>query len=258
MRWYNALLLGAVLLLVAAWESSAIPHYANECNYDESGQKYCTSYHITLYATWKIAEFFDNHNGTFSALFAAIVAVFTWRLWKSTDKLWVVTNQNFVTEHRPWISVDAKLTEFRFRNGNAVFDIEIILKNCGNSPATRVFVNAKAILPNTANVVAEQTQFREVTRTQAAGANGFVIFPEETVSFFQTLAVSKSQIESASFGANRSFVPYVFACVDYGFMFEKGNHQTSANFFFGGIPAQATDGVFEAEIMRFPLWDIAD
>ena len=145
------------MLLIAAFESSAISQYAKECNYDEAGQKYCTSYHVALYVPWKLAEFFDIHNGTFSALFAAVVAGFTWRLWKSTDKLWiagerqigvaekaaksaeasnVLSRKIFVAEQRPWLLWHIPAITTIANDGKQLtISISGELSNIGKTPA---------------------------------------------------------------------------------------------------------------------------
>jgi hypothetical protein len=92
------LVVACALLLLGAcvWFSSGAPTHASIC--EENSQTHadsCSSHNIAFVVIRHVVKFFDDHNGSFSALFAAAVAIFTWFLWKatvglgaSTDKLW--------------------------------------------------------------------------------------------------------------------------------------------------------------------------
>ena len=170
MRPWKALLLGAAVLLIVAWESSEIPHYANECNYDEAGQKYCTGYHIALYVPWKLAEFFDSHNGTFSALFAAAVAWFTWRLWKTTKGMLKATGRQldfieseFIATHRPQIIVRgvSLWNENQLIQNNRA-QIWITAINAGETDALISEIKARAFVVRPADTINVGQDFHEI------------------------------------------------------------------------------------------------
>jgi hypothetical protein len=102
--------IGCVLLIfgIWLWISSGLPTTAYIC--DQSPQTHkeeCASYNIAFVTVWHVAKFFDDHNGTFSALFAAAVAVLTWYLCKatiglreSTDKLWDAGERQIKTSRK--------------------------------------------------------------------------------------------------------------------------------------------------------------
>jgi hypothetical protein len=88
-----AVVLGGLLILIAAWGTSALPHYVNDCTYDqEAHAKKCAPNHIVLVALRRISEFIEDYDKIIVALTGAAVAAFTGTLWWSTRKLWRVTN----------------------------------------------------------------------------------------------------------------------------------------------------------------------
>lgn len=119
---------GLLLIVIAAWESSVIPHYVTECAKSaETGQQQCASYYTAFYIPWQIAKFVDDHSGTFSAIFAAAVAGFTWRLYVSTTDL--------ANAERPiLVPLNFKLTGIRDFS-LAEVDFWFDFQNVGRTPA---------------------------------------------------------------------------------------------------------------------------
>jgi hypothetical protein len=83
-------------LFATAWWLSIIPHDVAVCSYSyENGQQECSRYNSIRFAIWRSATFFDEHNWIIATIFAGLLTLFTWRLWRatadlkgSTDKLW--------------------------------------------------------------------------------------------------------------------------------------------------------------------------
>lgn len=55
---------------------------------DHSADKNCSPYELVLLFGARVFDFLHQYEGAFTALSTVAVAVFTWRLWVSTDKLW--------------------------------------------------------------------------------------------------------------------------------------------------------------------------
>lgn len=85
---------GILLVACAAWlqvgiQSSVIPARGEICQQnEETKEKECSVQHISLVALWQVAKFVKDFEGAITALSTVVLAVFTWRLWWSTDNLW--------------------------------------------------------------------------------------------------------------------------------------------------------------------------
>jgi hypothetical protein len=74
-----------IVILVLQSDATA---YGEICEYTQAGQKECTTHHIILVALWKIQKVLNDIGATITALATIAIAVFTYTLKKSTDKLW--------------------------------------------------------------------------------------------------------------------------------------------------------------------------
>ena len=86
----------AILIAVLFWTGS-IPEYAQICEHDKNtGQENCATHHISSVIIWSIGNFLERHNGAITAIATIIIAVFTWRLWWSTNNLWSAAEKSGV------------------------------------------------------------------------------------------------------------------------------------------------------------------
>jgi hypothetical protein len=53
-----------------------------------AGHKDCAPYEVLVYYLFGLTHFIKTNEGAFTALSTIVIAVFTWRLYVSTDKLW--------------------------------------------------------------------------------------------------------------------------------------------------------------------------
>jgi hypothetical protein len=75
------------------------------------------------------------------AISTALLVAFTYRLWKSTDKLWGASTKQLEIEQRPWISVDAEIHEgLTWKDGVPKLVIHLTIKNLGKSPAIGLYI----------------------------------------------------------------------------------------------------------------------
>jgi hypothetical protein len=54
-------------------------------------RKECANYHVALVSLWRVGEILHTYHGLLTALATLAVAVFTWTLWRSSEKMWRVT-----------------------------------------------------------------------------------------------------------------------------------------------------------------------
>jgi hypothetical protein len=77
-------------LLAAGVALLALPPYAEYCESRQSHQYYCAAYEVAL----AVGAFVESHNGAITALASAVVAMFTWTLWNSSEKMWLATKRS--------------------------------------------------------------------------------------------------------------------------------------------------------------------
>lgn len=83
-RVLGVLGLAVLLLLTISLESGA---KGQVCEHNpQTNQENCSSYSLPLFAAIQVSEFFDAHNGAFTALFTIILALSTIALWTSTKE----------------------------------------------------------------------------------------------------------------------------------------------------------------------------
>jgi hypothetical protein len=119
--WRFVFWLGVIAVGAAIWMSwwAAWGFWIPICR-DASGAEGCLSYdEIGAWASqlgdaaWNVAEFANHWAALIAALSAVFLAIFTWRLWLSTHRLWGVTNKTLEhterttrKELRAYISVE--------------------------------------------------------------------------------------------------------------------------------------------------------
>ena len=94
--WLGVAAIGAAIWL-AWWATLGFP--SPICP-QGGAEDHCLSYdQIQAWTTlisdsaWNVAEFANDWAALIAAIFAAVLAIFAFRLWRSTDKLWSVTNK---------------------------------------------------------------------------------------------------------------------------------------------------------------------
>jgi len=99
-------------------------------------------------------DFLDKHGEAVTGFFTIVLAVFTGRLWFSTEKLWGVTDASvqlarneFISSHRPrmrlkhiWFTND---TDWRL---GRPLEVNLDLVNIGNTPAHITWINYESII----------------------------------------------------------------------------------------------------------------
>lgn len=90
-----------------------------------------------------------------TAIATAVMAFFTFTLARSTKKLWETTNKSvdlgrdeFISTHRPWITINEIRVREKVDSSSPSFNLAYDLRNIGHSPAF-VLIRAEAIISKT-------------------------------------------------------------------------------------------------------------
>lgn len=150
-RIFFALFGAFCVILIAALFSGAT---GKICNESQSGQEQCAAYNLALFILIRIREFLHSVENIITALATIAIAVFTWTLYKSSEKMWGVTKiaaeaaqlsaavaERTLTDlERPWLFLDAQTVRRLNSPGPAVpipndWVIKLHWKNVGRTPA---------------------------------------------------------------------------------------------------------------------------
>jgi hypothetical protein len=145
--YWTALVLSALIIAVLdAVISSALTCHpiANQPGSAANGehQNECTALAGPVLVTLVgIVDFLDRHGEAFTGAFTIILAIFTGRLWYSTEKLWGATNESiqlaraeYISTHRPKIIVRGLVFE-SVRGDPDLLRVYFVYTNIGDSPA---------------------------------------------------------------------------------------------------------------------------
>jgi hypothetical protein len=127
-RLIPAFLIGALLVLVAAWTLGLLPSvYVNYCYENQSGHKECAAYNIALVAFWETGKVLNWISPAITAFATIAIAYFTFTLKESSDKLFIAAARSAeaarqsavaaISAERPRV----QLSKLRFSRGE--FDI---------------------------------------------------------------------------------------------------------------------------------------
>lgn len=129
--------------------------------HDTQKQQECTALAgPVLVSLTAIVDFADGHGDAITGVFTIALAIFTARLWFSTEKLWGVTNQSvelarkeFISSHRPrmrlkhiWMTDGSLLRndDTTWQNGPLEFNLDIV--NIGNTDGYITWINFESVL----------------------------------------------------------------------------------------------------------------
>ena len=76
------------ILLAAAWLSGS---HAEICNEVRPDHENCQKYNLAAFVLIGMAKFLNDYGVALTAVATAAIALFTWTLWQSSEKMWSVT-----------------------------------------------------------------------------------------------------------------------------------------------------------------------
>jgi hypothetical protein len=91
-----------IVILVLQSDTAA---YGEICEYTQSGQKECTSYHIILVVLWKTSKILNDAWVAVTALATIAIAWFTLILKRSTDNSWRIAQRALTELERPYLFI---------------------------------------------------------------------------------------------------------------------------------------------------------
>ncbi len=144
-----------------------------------------------------------------------------------------IAERSLIAANRPWIKVDIEVGgAILFNDNGANFTLNYSLKNIGHSPATNVWVSAKAITPmfskdgtGTFNPRGELLRIIADRKNDAPGPFGFALFPEETIVQPMTVSISKEELARAT-AIGPVIYPRIVGSVSYRMGFDSQPHQS--------------------------------
>jgi hypothetical protein len=158
-RYWPALVLSALLLMLLDGALSSLltchPIGAQPGGGGAQKQQECTALSgPMLVSLVAIIDFLDKHGEAVTGVFTVILAIFTGRLWFSTEKLWGVTNDSvqlardeFISSHRPrmrlkhmWLTHDTN-----WRVGGPL-EVNLDIVNIGNTEGIVTCINYDSIV----------------------------------------------------------------------------------------------------------------
>jgi hypothetical protein len=145
LKAWRAWIAGIVTILALVWTvegSQPFQSCVKEAKYQIGGQTFKRA--LANFSTWTghrkdcVGAFIHQNEGAITALATLFIALFTLTLWRSTDKLWNVTNDTLIharesSEHqlRPYVNVSG--AEYQWSTD---FRVTLECTNSGQSPAT--------------------------------------------------------------------------------------------------------------------------
>lgn len=130
----------AVALLLAAIDTKAtlLPEYvADQCGYENRrGEQQCSAYGIAQALLALLLDWLNTNQGVATGVTGALVAAFTFTLWRSTRALWRVTLDELIATHPPRIDARQVFVSPDGVDGDGDVVAEIFLANIGGNDAT--------------------------------------------------------------------------------------------------------------------------
>ncbi len=185
-----------------------------------------------------VVEWLDGHEGAVVGLGTLLVAIFTWRLVATTNKLWTsgekqmkvtaesanqaklaaqIAETAFVSNQRPWV----KINHITQRGGvglagaddkDGSYNLNVEVKNVGNSPAVCIWANAKMV-GDRFPTDAELTVVVESLRRKAP-IRGITLVPTDSTTVVVSCPPDKDPVKNVDLGL-------VVCCVFYTFPFKS-------------------------------------
>lgn len=215
-----------------------------------------------------ILKFFDTHNGSFNALAAIAVAVFTFVLVRLTrgqlreailaanaaTRSAATAERTLVATQRPWVDIEISVaSDLIYDAAGATITFSYVLRNHGNTPATNVVLQPRFFLHDFGEVSEDATAFtivrpptdpaaellklckaETISSESAAKAGwlmGHTIFPTNTAPDAMRLTIPRQAIgEAVAQSAHGLVLPYLLTCVVYRFPFDAASRFTGEAF----------------------------
>jgi hypothetical protein len=179
--WIALASAAALVALYRALVSMGAVPLAKVCSKPEGSNKDVCTYHDVVSAVvGRMIVFFDAHNGTVAALAAIAVAVFTYALWASTEKLWQeAQSQRREAKRSAFASITAARAAKKSADAITILERAYvypseIADNLGSAINTRVYNLDDERAVFNINIVIELS-FKNFGKTPAHLESGFVV-----------------------------------------------------------------------------------
>jgi hypothetical protein len=206
------LAIGAMLLIGFA---GLIPAHGDICDEVQNGQDaVCHSYQAVPFVGFKIVQSLDKAGVAITAFATIAIALFTFTLKRSTDKLWAagerqisaveeanrISQQAIVAGQRAWLSVDGVkfIAPTKIGEDEYILRVEAVVKNVGQTPATSVQVEFESYYAEGNPETFADATNRVIRHARAWPATmGTAIFPDDTLTTRLVWSDPKGKIEKS-------------------------------------------------------------
>jgi hypothetical protein len=164
-----------------------------------------------------------------------VLTVFgVWVYTTITANLLSIARHQFETSERPWVyPVSTIAGPLHIDAESLTVTLQFELKNVGHSPAVSTHIEPNIFLRRGfIHPLAEAKRVCTETRNRAwLPDQGFTLYPGDVgLPFLLTFSTQPSQMAEARQQGDHVtpfILPYIVGCIDYGFSFSPGHHQTA-------------------------------
>lgn len=193
-HWVKNLLFYSPIILIGAWLISwhSGPQYEY---YNKDNER--AHYDLVTSVFVRLVDYFDLHAGAITAFSTIMLAIFTWRLWVSTDSLWLAGERQrkvsedavgaaqnslahakeiSILELRPWIEMNMTPSWGLSYADHFIISCNVEMKNIGRTPAKNVKIESK-VIPMPPINTGDLTEFYEHPFSSQTANNPTAILP---------------------------------------------------------------------------------
>jgi hypothetical protein len=161
---------------------------------------------------------------------------------------------------RPWVFANQIefASSFDFFKEGAIVDLRFNLTNIGHSPARDVSINMRALIWSLGqDPLLVQKQICDPLKRPKGSTGGLTIFPNQVLDQRLGVMFGRKELDAVRLPRPHYITPILAGCIDYGFEFKPGHHQTRFIYMIAEHPATAGNGAVIASDKILPLSRLA-
>jgi len=198
-----ALILFVIAFLLFLWAVLNYSYlaYKEACGTaDAVGSGKCTFNHVLILGLSKTKTLFDDIGVAITAIATVMIALFTYFLVDSTEKLWAeskeaalvanrsaaIAEETLIAAHRPWLRFKAYVRDpFVAENEDISSAFDLTIENVGGSPATGIYINHELVIATLEDAIKQLPKFsqanQEIFDSTVRSSFGDTLFPGDTL-----------------------------------------------------------------------------
>ncbi len=150
-----AALMCVSIAVFMAWMTGAIPSETQYCTENQQTKhEDCAAYNIGLVALLKTGKFLDNASAAITAIATAIIAAFTFTLWRATTDQGRLTKQALVSSRRAFVFASGLVSQWTPERvagspTRYLWNLRVVWQNSGETPTRRLLQSTHCIVRDT-------------------------------------------------------------------------------------------------------------